>query len=123
MDHWQYLIVLCLCGMMTLPLEVIGGARVYRRPRALLATLAPVVAVFAGWDLIAVHRGGWWFSARYTLAPRLAGLPLEEWLFFLVVPVCALLTYEVLGRGTHGSRSHGSRSHGSRSRGRRRAGR
>jgi len=76
MDHWQYLIVLCLCVMMTLPLEVIGGARVYRRPRALLATLTQVVAVFAGWDLIAAHRGDWWFSARYTLAPRLAGLPL-----------------------------------------------
>lgn len=102
MDHWQYLIVLFLCVAVTLPLEVIGGARVYRRPRALLATLAPVVAVFAGWDLIAVRRGDWWFSAHYTLTPRLAGLPLEEWLFFLVVPVCALLTYEVLGRGARG---------------------
>lgn len=54
---------------------------------------------FAGWDLIAVHRGEWWFSARYTLGLRLEGLPVEEWLFFVVVPVCALLTYEVLGRG------------------------
>ena len=102
MDHWQDLIVLCLCVTVTLPLEAIGGARVYRRPRALLATLAPVAAVFAGWDLIAVHRGDWWFSARYTLGLRLAGLPLEEWLFFLAVPVCALLTYEVLGRGARG---------------------
>jgi hypothetical protein len=24
-------------------------------------------------------------------------MPIEEWLFFLVVPVCALLTYEVVG--------------------------
>jgi lycopene cyclase domain-containing protein len=109
MDHWQYLIVLCSCVTVTLPLEVIGGARVYRRPRALLATLAPVAAVFAGWDLIAVHHGDWWFSARYILGPRLAGLPLEEWLFFLVVPVCALLTYEVLGRGAPGSRSRDGR--------------
>ena len=109
MDHWQYLIVLCACVLVTLPLEVIGGARVYRRPRALLSTLAPVLAVFAGWDLLAVHRGDWWFSARYTLGPRLAGLPVEEWLFFLVVPVCALLTYEVLGRGAPGSRSRDGR--------------
>ncbi len=99
MDSWQYLMVLGACAAATLPLEVIGGARVYRRPKALLATLAPVAAVFAGWDLIAVHHGDWWFSARYILGPRLAGLPVEEWLFFLVVPVCALLTYEVLGRG------------------------
>ena len=112
MDHWQYLIALCSCVTVTLPLEVIGGARVYRRPKALLAALAPVVAVFAGWDLVAVHRGDWWFSARYTLGPRPGGLPLEEWLFFLVVPACALLTYEVLGRGAHGSRSSDGRRAG-----------
>ena len=100
MDAWQYLLVLTLCAAVTLPLEFAGGARVYRRPKALLATLAPVLAVFAGWDLIAVHHAEWSFSPRYTLGLRIAGLPVEEWLFFLVVPVCALLTYEVLGRGT-----------------------
>jgi lycopene beta-cyclase len=105
MDSWQYLLVLGLCVAVTLPLEIIGGARVYRRPKELVVTLAPVVAVFAGWDLIAVHTGEWRFSARYILGLRLAGLPLEEWLFFLVIPVCALLTYEVLARGAHGLRS------------------
>lgn len=112
MDDWQYLLVLASCTAVTLPLEIIGGARVYRRPRALLVTLAPVVAAFAGWDLIAVHRGDWWFSARYTLGPRLAGLPLEEWLFFAVVPVCAVLTYEVLGREARGLRSRSGRRAG-----------
>jgi lycopene cyclase domain-containing protein len=105
LDSWQYLLLLASCVAVTLPLEVVGGARVYRRPRALLATLAPVVAVFGGWDLIAVHRGQWWYNARYILGPRLAGLPVEEWLFFLVVPVCALLCYEVLGRGAGAVRS------------------
>jgi lycopene beta-cyclase len=109
MDAWQYLLVLALCVAATLPLEIAGGARVYRRPKALLATLVPVLAIFAGWDLIAVHRGEWWFSARYTLGPRPTGLPVEEWLFFLVVPICALLTYEILGRSTPGLRSRVAR--------------
>jgi len=123
MDAWQYLTVLVSCVVVTMPLEVIGGARVYRRPRALLGTLAPVVAAFAGWDLIAVHHGDWWFSARYTLGARLAALPLEEWLFFLVVPVCALLTYEVLGPGARGSRLRDLIARHSTSRDGRRAGR
>jgi lycopene beta-cyclase len=109
MDAWQYLLVLASCAAVTLPLEFTGGARVYRRPKALLATLVPVLAVFAGWDLIAVHYGEWWFSTRYTLGLRMAGLPVEEWLFFLVVPVCALLTYEVLGRGAPDLRSRSGR--------------
>jgi lycopene beta-cyclase len=109
MDTGQYLLLLGLCVAVTLPLEVIGGARVYRRPRALLSALVPVVVVFGGWDLVAVHRGDWWFSTRYILGPRVAGLPVEEWLFFLVVPVCALLIYEVLGSGAHGLRSRRGR--------------
>lgn len=109
MDAWQYLLVLASCAAVTLPLEFAGGARVYRRPKALLATLVPVLVIFAGWDSIAVHHAEWWFSARYTVGLRIAGLPVEEWLFFLVVPVCALLTYEVLGRGASVVRSRAAR--------------
>lgn len=99
MDALRYLLILAACVAVTLPLEPVLGARVYRQPRRLLATLVPVVAVFALWDLVAVARGHWWFSPRYTTGVTLAGLPLEEWLFFLVVPLCALLTFEVLGQG------------------------
>jgi lycopene cyclase domain-containing protein len=97
-DRWQYLVLLGLCVLVTLPLEFAGGARVYRRPKALLTVLAPVVLTFGGWDLLAARHGDWSYSARYTLGVRLLGLPVEEWLFFLVVPACAVLTYEVLAR-------------------------
>ncbi|MEV4415273.1 lycopene cyclase domain-containing protein [Catellatospora sp. NPDC049609] len=99
MDRLRYLLVLAACLAVTLPLEAVLGARVYRRPRRLLAALAPVLAVFVLWDLVATARGHWWFSPRYTTGATLLGLPVEEWLFFLVVPLCALLTFEVLGRG------------------------
>ena len=99
MDKWQYLGLLGLCVTVTLPLEIIGGGRVYRRPKALLITLAPVVVLFGGWDLLAVRHGEWQYSRRYTLGWWPLGLPVEEWLFFLVVPTCAMLTYEVLARG------------------------
>lgn len=96
MAHLRYLAILAACVAVTLPLELVLGARVYRRPKRLLMTVAPVVAVFAAWDLAATARGTWWFDDRYTIGLRLAGLPIEEWLFFLVVPVCALLTLEAV---------------------------
>lgn len=99
MDALRYLLVLAACLAVTLPLEAALGARVYRRPYRLLRTLAPVVVLFGLWDLAATARGHWWFSPRYTTGVTLLGLPVEEWLFFLVVPLCALLTFEVLGRG------------------------
>jgi lycopene beta-cyclase len=100
-----YLLVLAACVAVTLPLELALGARVYRRPRLLLATLAPVVAVFGAWDLAATQRGHWWWSGHLVTGARLLGLPVEEWLFLVVVPVCALLTYEVLGRARRPQRT------------------
>jgi lycopene cyclase domain-containing protein len=97
MESLRYLAVLAACIAVTLPLEFGLGARVYRRPRLLAATLAPVLVVFVACDAIATARGDWWFAQRYLIGVWIAGLPVEEWLFFLVVPVCAVLTYEALG--------------------------
>ena len=97
MDSLRYLAVLAACVAITLPLEFGLGARVYRRPRRLMWTVGPVLLAFAVWDLVATANGHWWFNEASTLGPRLLGLPIEEWLFFLIVPICAVLTYEALG--------------------------
>jgi lycopene cyclase domain-containing protein len=95
------------CLAVTLPLEFAFRARVYRRPRRLLRAMALPVLLFLVWDAVAIARGSWWFSSRYTTG-WIAGLgvPVEELAFFLVIPLCALLTYEsvsvVLGRVRRG---------------------
>ena len=94
MNRFQYLIVMGLCLAGTLPLEFVFGARVYRQPRRLLATLAIVAAPMFIWDAIAIARNHWWFSPRYTTGWSLpASVPVEEVVFFIVIPVCALLTH------------------------------
>lgn len=97
-ERYYYLFILVSCLIVTLPLEFALGARVYRRPRRTALAILPAFVTFAAWDLAASQRGHWWFSDRYTLGPRIVGLPIEEWLFFIVVPLCALLTYEAVGR-------------------------
>jgi lycopene cyclase domain-containing protein len=95
-ERWQYLAVVAGCLLVTLPLELVLGARVYRQPRRLVRSLAPVVAVFAVGDVIAIDRGDWWFNPRYVTGWRLGALPVEELAFFVAVPICALLTYEAV---------------------------
>ncbi|MEU1521925.1 lycopene cyclase domain-containing protein [Nocardia rhamnosiphila] len=93
MDHWHYLLALLACLASTAPLEFFG-AGVYRRPRLLLSALWPAAALFVLWDLVAIAAGVWSFNDRYTLGVRLpGGMPLEELLFFVVVPICGLLTF------------------------------
>jgi lycopene cyclase domain-containing protein len=93
---WIYPAVLAGCLLATLPLELVLKTRVYAQPRRLVATLVPVLAVFVPWDALAVHAGHWHY--QHLLGARLGDLPVEELAFFLVVPVCSILTLEAVRR-------------------------
>jgi lycopene cyclase domain-containing protein len=98
MDHLQYLLLLAGCAAVTLPLEL-SGSRVYRRPGRLARAVLPVAAVFAVWDVAAIAAGVWRYNPRYVTGVTLPpSLPLEEALFFLVIPICAVLTLETVRR-------------------------
>lgn len=94
----EYLLLMAACLAITLPLEFWLRARVYRRWRRLLLAVVPVVAVFYLWDVWAIGRGHWNYSPEHTTGWLLpGGLPVEELVFFVVIPICGLLTYEAVG--------------------------
>jgi lycopene cyclase domain-containing protein len=99
--HATYLALLAGCLVITAPLEVFLGVRVYARWRRLLLALLPEFVVFVAWVLYAIAAGHWSYDAAQTLGLRLpGGIPVEEVLFFVVVPVCAVLTFEAVRRVT-----------------------
>jgi lycopene beta-cyclase len=97
-DDFQYLLLLGACLVVTLPLELLLGARVWRRPRRLLAALAAPAVVFVAWDVVAIARHHWTYNPDYVTGWNLGNLPVEELAFFLVIPICGLLTYEAVRR-------------------------
>ncbi|WP_432829477.1 lycopene cyclase domain-containing protein [Dactylosporangium sp. CA-092794] len=93
--QWTYLLVLAGCLAGALWLEPLLKVGVLRQVRRLALTVTPIAAAFVGWDLLAIHAGHWTFDPRQIAGIILpGGLPLEELLFFLVVPVCAILGFE-----------------------------
>lgn len=97
MREWTYVAILAACVVGTLPLEFVLHTRVYARWPRLIASLVPVVVIFGAWDLWAIHGGTWWYDPNYLVGLTLPGrLPLEELLFFLVIPTCAILTLEAV---------------------------
>ena len=97
MTRFVYVGVLVLVVLSTAWLEVLLRTRVYARWRRLLLTLVPVVVLFSAWDVYAIAAGHWTFDADRTTGIRLPGaLPLDEVLFFVVVPIAALLTLEAV---------------------------
>lgn len=96
MDRWQYVLILVACLVITAPLEALG-AGVYRRPRRTVAAVLPVAVVFVLWDIAAIAGHAWTYNPRFVSGLRLPGsLPVEEALFFLVIPLCGLLTYNAV---------------------------
>lgn len=57
-----------------------------------------VALFFIAWDVWFTSRGVWWFNTKYTLGIVLAGLPLEEWLFFIFIPFSCIFTYFCLDK-------------------------
>lgn len=111
--HWSYVAMLAFCLAGTLPLVPAFGLRVLRQPRRVLLTIALAGTPFLVWDLYATHAGHWRFDADQTLPPRVAGLPLEEIGFFVVIPLVSVLTLEAVrvARGA-GLRPRSRRSQG-----------
>jgi lycopene cyclase domain-containing protein len=97
MARFAYLAVLVFVIFGTLWLEFVVRTRVYRRWRRLLLSILPAAAIFVVWDLYAISENHWWFDTdRITGVYLPGGLPVDEVLFFLIIPIAAVLTLEAV---------------------------
>ncbi|HEV7825766.1 MAG TPA: lycopene cyclase domain-containing protein [Mycobacteriales bacterium] len=97
MRHLSYLAVLAVCLLGALWLEPVLRVNVFRRWRRLLLSLLPVVVLFGLWDVAAIAAGHWSYDrAQLTGVFLPGGLPVEELLFFVVTPTCAILGFEAV---------------------------
>jgi len=104
-DHLQYLALMGACLALTLPLEFVYRAGVWRRPRRLLGVLWVPVALFSASDVAAIGHGLWTYNARYVTGLDLPGkLPVEEVVFFVVIPICSILTFRAVQATLEGGR-------------------
>jgi lycopene beta-cyclase len=94
-DRYQYLLLLAMCLLLTLPLEFVFRARVWARFGQYLQALALPFILFNAVNEWAVLRRLWRYSPDYTTGWRVPRqYPVEELVFFLVIPLCAVLTFE-----------------------------
>ena len=62
----------------------------------ILPAILITAAFFLIWDINFTQAKIWTFNTEYTLGKTIKGLPIEEWLFFLVVPYCCIFIYEIV---------------------------
>ena len=79
-------------------LEFFLKVSVLKRYRRAFMAILPVSLIFIAWDAYAIKSGHWRFDKAQILG--IYGpfsIPLEEYLFFTVVPLAAIMTIEAVG--------------------------
>lgn len=95
LENWSYVAMLLFVIAGSWWLEFAFKIRVLRRPRLAFSAILPVSLFFLAWDAFAIKQKHWSFDPDQTLG--IYGpfdVPLEEYLFFFIIPMAALLTLE-----------------------------
>lgn len=94
----NYIYTALLIGSIFFPLILSFDKNVYfvQFWKQLLWAILIPGAFFIVWDVVFTNLGYWSFNPDYTFDVRILGLPIEEWMFFVVIPYCSLFIYEVL---------------------------
>lgn len=96
MEKYYYLLI----NFFTILVPLIRGfeprIRFLSRWKGLLLGIIAAGIPFIIWDVIFTERGIWGFNETYLTGFNLINLPIEEWLFFITVPIACIFIYEVL---------------------------
>ncbi len=94
----RYLYFIILGGSLLLPLLLSFDKKVqfYRRWKYLFPAMILPAVLYIAWDVYFTGLGVWSFNPRFISGHYLFNLPVEEVLFFFVVPYCCVFIYECI---------------------------
>ena len=97
MKQWSYMAMLAFTLIGSGWLEFYFKSGVFRRINRAAISILPISLFFLIWAAYAIKRGHWFFDRDQILGiygPL--NIPLEEYLFFIVVPLAAIFTLEAV---------------------------
>jgi lycopene cyclase domain-containing protein len=92
--HYTYFLVLAasLAGPLALSFDKKVGF--YKKWKYLFPAMILPALLYIAWDIFFTSEGVWSFNEKYVTGVKIANLPIEEVLFFLLVPYCCVFIYE-----------------------------
>ena len=97
MAQFNYLMVLGFIGACAIFVNFGFRLRISRKWKLFLLTDAVILAIYLAWDFWAVSKGSWYFDPEQVIGLYIfSRLPIEEILFFIIVPLMVVLTYLAL---------------------------
>jgi lycopene cyclase domain-containing protein len=92
-SHYTYFLILAASLVGPLALSFDKKVGFYKSWRYAFPAIIIPASLFVIWDMYFTVKGVWSFNEAYFSGIKLYNLPLEEVLFFFVVPYCSIFVY------------------------------
>lgn len=96
-SHFTYFLILTASLIGPLALSFDKKVAFYKKWKYLFPAMLLPALFYIAWDIFFTSKGVWSFNENYITGIKLANLPIEEVLFFFIVPYCCLFIYECIG--------------------------
>src|SRR5882757_7145558 len=96
-SHFTYFLILgcTLAGPLLLSFD--KKVAFYKKWKPLFLAMLIPAAIYIAWDIFFTSKGIWSFNEKYYVKElKIFNLPLEEILFFFIVPYCCVFIYECI---------------------------
>ncbi|MEZ5173772.1 MAG: lycopene cyclase domain-containing protein [Bacteroidia bacterium] len=94
-DKFLYLVLMLASLAYPLAQSFERRIRLYKKWKHMFPAMLITAGFFIIWDEFFTRIGVWSFNPQYVTGIYIGSLPLEEWLFFLVVPYACFFVYFV----------------------------
>lgn len=92
-SHFTYFLILACSFAGPLLLSFDKKVAFYKNWKYLFPAMLLPAAIYIAWDIYFTAKGVWSFNEQYITGIKLFNLPLEEVLFFFIVPYCCVFIY------------------------------
>jgi lycopene cyclase domain-containing protein len=94
--HYTYFIILAASLAGPLALSFDKKVAFYKKWKYVFLAMVLPAIFYIIWDVYFTAIDVWQFNSKYIIGTKFFGLPVEEWLFFIVVPYCCTFIYECI---------------------------
>lgn len=94
----MYTYLILLLATIAFPLSYSFESKIafYKRWISLFISISIVAVFFIAWDLYFTDLGVWSFNREFIMGRYLYSLPIEEYLFFIIIPFSCVFIYDSL---------------------------
>lgn len=93
-----YFALLAVCFFIGLSLQLIYKIRLYHSFKEEIIFVITILVIMIPMDIYAVAKGLWSFSGKGIIGIHIFNLPIEEYLFAIIVPYFMLMVYKALDK-------------------------